>query len=342
MRLTRRALLLLLTPLVLFYVSLFWGRYPIEPLTVLQVLDSRVAPIPATWPPTVETVIVDVRLPRTLLAMLVGAGLSITGAAFQGMFRNPLVSPDILGVSAAAGLGAPVAILLSANAVTIQLAAFAVGLLGVGLTYAISRVYKTTPAIMLVLSGVVVAAFFGALVSGTKYVADPEQKLPAITFWLLGSLASASWASVVTVLPFMAIGTGALLLVRWRINVLSMGDEEARALGVRTEVLTGTALPTAIRGSTSCSPRRRRRSIVRSARRCTGRARTSWCARFRTGGWWRTSRSAPTSRGCATRPSGVATWPSEPGGGKLRDSSLGAPFAPTVRPETTESSGPAP
>ncbi len=239
MRLTRRGLLLLLTPLVLFYVSLFWGRYPIEPLTVLQVLASRVAPIPATWPPTVGTVIMDVRLPRTLLAMLVGAGLSITGAAFQGMFRNPLVSPDILGVSAAAGFGASVAILLSANALIIQLAAFGVGLLGVALTYGISRVYKTTPAIMLVLSGVVVAAFFGALVSGTKYVADPEQKLPAITFWLLGSLASASWASVVTVLPLMAIGTGALLLVRWRINVLSMGDEEARALGVRTEVLKG-------------------------------------------------------------------------------------------------------
>lgn len=238
MRPTRQGLLLLL-PLALFYVSLFWGRYPIEPLTVLQVLASRVAPIPATWPPTVETVIVDVRLPRTLLAMLVGAGLSITGAAFQGMFRNPLVSPDILGVSAAAGFGASVAILLSANALIIQLAAFGVGLLGVALTYGISRVYKTTPAIMLVLSGVVVAAFFGALVSGTKYVADPEQKLPAITFWLLGSLASASWASVVTVLPLMAIGTGALLLVRWRINVLSMGDEEARALGVRTEVLKG-------------------------------------------------------------------------------------------------------
>lgn len=238
MRPTRQGLLLLL-PLALFYVSLFWGRYPIEPLTVLQVLASRVAPIPATWPPTVETVIVDVRLPRTLLAMLVGAGLSITGAAFQGMFRNPLVSPDILGVSAAAGFGASVAILLSANALIIQLAAFGVGLLGVALTYGISRVYKTTPAIMLVLSGVVVAAFFGALVSGTKYVADPEQKLPAITFWLLGSLASASWSSVVTVLPLMAIGTGALLLVRWRINVLSMGDEEARALGVRTEVLKG-------------------------------------------------------------------------------------------------------
>jgi len=237
MRPTRQGLLLL--PLALFYVSLFWGRYPIEPLTVLQVLASRVAPIPATWPPTVETVIVDVRLPRTLLAMLVGAGLSITGAAFQGMFRNPLVSPDILGVSAAAGFGASVAILLSANALIIQLAAFGVGLLGVALTYGISRVYKTTPAIMLVLSGVVVAAFFGALVSGTKYVADPEQKLPAITFWLLGSLASASWSSVVTVLPLMAIGTGALLLVRWRINVLSMGDEEARALGVRTEVLKG-------------------------------------------------------------------------------------------------------
>jgi iron complex transport system permease protein len=183
------------------------------------------------------TVILDVRLPRVLLAMLAGAGLSISGAAFQGMFRNPLVSPDILGVSAAAGFGAALAILLSANSALIQVSAFGFGLLGVALTYGISRVYRTTPVVMLVLGGVVVAAFFGALVSATKYVADPENKLPAITFWLLGSLSTASWQNLWTTGPLIVLGCGALLLVRWRINLLAMGDDEARALGVRIERL---------------------------------------------------------------------------------------------------------
>ena len=120
--------------------------------------------------------------------MFVGAGLSISGAAYQGMFRNPLVSPDILGVSAAAGFGAALAILLSANIWELQFAAFAFGVLGVTLTYFIARIYKTTPTLMLVLSGVIVAAFFSALVSGAKLIADPEAKLPAITYWLLGGL----------------------------------------------------------------------------------------------------------------------------------------------------------
>jgi iron complex transport system permease protein len=140
-------------------------------------------------------------------------------------------------VSAAAGFGAALAILLSANGALIQLSAFGFGMLGVGLTYSISRVYRTTPVVMLVLGGVVVAAFFGALVSATKYVADPENKLPAITFWLLGSLSTASWQNVLTTGPLIVLGSVALLLVRWRINLLAMGDEEARALGVRIERL---------------------------------------------------------------------------------------------------------
>jgi iron complex transport system permease protein len=219
-------------------VSLFIGRFGVSPGTVIQILASRVLPLLVTAPADASTtVLLDVRLPRVLVAMLAGAGLSITGAAFQGMFRNPLISPDILGVSAAAGFGAALAILLSANGALIQLSAFCFGLLGVGMTYAISRVYRTTPVIMVVLGGVVVAAFFGALVSATKYVADPENKLPAITFWLLGSLSTASWQNVWTTGPLIVLGSSALLLVRWRINLLAMGDEEARALGVRIERL---------------------------------------------------------------------------------------------------------
>jgi iron complex transport system permease protein len=233
----KKLLFLIVLPLAIFYISLFIGRYPISPLIVIQVLISRIFPIDPSWAETIENIIFRIRLPRTLLAMFVGSALSVSGASFQGMFRNPLVSPDILGVSAAAGFGAALAILISGNAITIQVLAFLFGIFGVILTYLISRIYKTTPVLILVLSGVVVGAFFSALISATKYVADPYEKLPAITFWLMGSLASASVKDLITAAPPILFGTIGLLMVRWRINILAMGDEEARSLGIRTEVL---------------------------------------------------------------------------------------------------------
>ena len=230
---------LVIVPLVAFYLSLLIGRYPIDPGVAIGVLASRVMPITRYWPATVDTVMFQIRLPRALLAMLVGAALAISGASYQGMFRNPLVSPDILGVSSAAGFGAALAILLWNNTLWIEVSALAFGFVGVLLTYAISRVHKTSPAIMLVLAGVIVAAFFSALISVTKYVADPYEKLPAITFWLMGSLDEASWPRVLVSLPLISVGSIGLSLVSWRINLLAMGDEEARSLGVKTELLKG-------------------------------------------------------------------------------------------------------
>jgi ABC-type Fe3+-siderophore transport system, permease component len=232
----KKLIVLIALPLALFFVSLFWGRYPISPLTVIQVLAAKVLPIEPNWPDTVETVIFQIRMPRALLAMFVGASLAISGASFQGMFQNPLVSPGILGVSAGAGFGAALAILLSGNAVMIQVFALVFGMVAVALTYTISRVYKTTPVLMLVLSGVVVGALFSALISLTKYMADPYEKLPAIVFWLMGSLSASSVKDLFTAVPPMILGTTGLLLVRWRINILSMGDEEARSLGINTEL----------------------------------------------------------------------------------------------------------
>jgi iron complex transport system permease protein len=204
---------------------------------MLRVLASRALPIAHDWSDTVETVVFNIRLPRVLLAMCIGGGLSISGAAFQGMFQNPLVSPDILGVTAGAGFGAALAILFNGRAMAIQLSAFLFGIVAVALTYSIGRIYRTTPTLMLVLSGVVVGAIFSALLSLVKYVADPNQKLPAIVFWLMGSLGAATMKDLLTSAPLMLIGTAGLLLVRWQINVLSLGDEEARSLGVRTERL---------------------------------------------------------------------------------------------------------
>ena len=232
----RRPILIVL-PFLLLFLSLFVGRLDVGPGDVLSIVAAQLFPVQRSWPESVEIIVVQIRLPRALMAMCVGAGLSISGAAFQGMFRNPLVSPDVLGVSAASGFGAALAILLSRSALELQIIAFAFGLAGVAITYTLARVYQTTSVLMLVLSGVVVAAFFSALLSGAKFVADPENKLPAITYWLLGSFNAATLRTVAIVVPAIAVGTIGLLLVSWKLNLLSMGDEEARALGVRTEWL---------------------------------------------------------------------------------------------------------
>lgn len=229
--------LLIALPFLLLFISLFVGRFDVGPGDVLRIIAAQLMPIPRSWPESVETIVMQIRLPRALMAMSVGAGLSISGAAFQGMFRNPLVSPDVLGVSAASGFGAALAILLSRSTLELQIFAFGFGLLGVAITYILARTYQTTPILMLVLSGVVVAAFFSALLSGAKFVADPENKLPAITYWLLGSFNAVTLSAVTIIVPAIAVGTIGLLLASWKLNLLSMGDEEARALGVRTEQL---------------------------------------------------------------------------------------------------------
>ena len=221
----------------LFFVSLFIGRYPADPVTVGRILLSLVLPVDPTWPVTVETAVLDVRLPRALGAMLVGAGLSISGTAFQGLFRNPLVSPQILGVSAGAGFGAALALLLFDGTAQVQALAFVFGIIAVGITYAISRLYTINPVLMLVLAGMVVGALFQALTSMIKYVADPLNRLPAIVFWLMGSFNGVSLADLAWVAPPILVACAVLVLLRWRLNLLSLGEEEARSLGVNTRGL---------------------------------------------------------------------------------------------------------
>jgi iron complex transport system permease protein len=183
--------LIYVLPVVLVVFSLQLGRFPVAHWTVVEVLVSRVAPIHHSWSPAVDTIVMQVRLPRIVLGVCVGGGLSIGGAAVQGLFRNPLVSPEILGVSSSAGFGAALAILISGAALAINVLAFVFGFAGVAITYAVARVKGTVPVVMLVLSGVIVASFFGGLISVLEYVADPQKKLPDIVFWLLGSLAGA-------------------------------------------------------------------------------------------------------------------------------------------------------
>ena len=231
--------LMILAPIIAFCVTLFLGRYQISPGEVLKIIANNLfgAGYPQTWTDTAAITVLEVRLPRAIMAVLVGAGLSMSGAAFQGMFQNPLVSPYILGVSAGASFGAAVGLVLDMPNLAVQGLAFCFGIAAVIITYALAHIYKATPVLMLVLSGTVVSAFFQALLSIIKFTADGDEKLPAITFWLMGSLGSVSLQDIFIASIPIIISMAGLMALRWRINVLSMGDREARALGVKTEWL---------------------------------------------------------------------------------------------------------
>ncbi len=227
----------IITLIIIFVMSFLIGRYPISPSEVIIALFTGFFHIKMNLSPAIYTVVWDIRMPRIAAAMIVGAALSISGASFQGIFRNPLVSPDILGVSAGAGFGAALAILIGLSPIIIQIMAFSSGLIAVSLTYFLSKSFKGNTTLMMVLGGIAIGALFSAFTSCIKYVADPYSKLPEIVFWLMGSLATVNRQSVLMIILPILIGFCVLLMIRWRINILSMGDEEARSLGVDTEKL---------------------------------------------------------------------------------------------------------
>ena len=230
-------------PIAVILISLFIGRYPLSVPDVFSALFHGMGLTHLETTPVHLNVIWDIRLPRAILGAMVGASLAVSGASFQGMFRNPLVSSGILGVSSGAGFGASLAIVLfQGQPVYIYLFAFGFGLLAVFLAYLIGFTYKSTPTIMLVLGGVIVGAIFSALISLIKYMADPYEQLPSIVFWLMGSLASARFSEILVSLIPMATGVTGLLAMRWRLNVLSMGDQEAQSLGVNIFVTKGLAI----------------------------------------------------------------------------------------------------
>jgi len=217
--------------LALVVTAALIGAYPLSLGDIAQAFGRRLAGAPPQG--QIDTVLFEVRLPRVLAAVIIGAALAAAGAAYQTLFRNPLVSPDILGVSTGAGLGAVLGIFLSLPVAGIQLAAFVTGLATVGLVYGIaSVVHGREPLLVLVLAGVVVGALAGAAISLLKILADPYDQLPAIVFWLLGSLSAIRKGEVWAAIPLVAVALIPLVLLRWRINVLSLGDEEAKALGV--------------------------------------------------------------------------------------------------------------
>lgn len=228
----RRVMLLLLLALLCAVLLSFWvGYYPLTPLQVVRAFLTRFG-YEGDIPPQAITIFWSIRLPRILSAVFIGASLSVAGSTYQGMFRNPLVSPDILGVSSGASLGAALAILRGAPNWLIQVSAFAGGVTAVAASYLISRKSAHSQTLSLVLTGSMVMSLCNAGVTMIKYISDPNDVLQQITFWLMGSLTKTNMASFRWSAIPMAVGLSVILLLRWRINLLTLEDEEARSLGI--------------------------------------------------------------------------------------------------------------
>ena len=247
-------LLAMLAALVGATLLSFWiGYYPLSPGDVVRAFLSRFG-VESSMDPNAVTIFWNIRLPRILSAVFIGASLSAAGAAYQSMFRNPLVSPDILGVSSGASLGAAIAILCGQANWVVQLAAFTGGVCAVALSYIISRKSPHSQTLSLVLTGSMVMALCNAGVTMIKYVADPNDVLQQITFWLMGSLTKTDMESFLWSGVPMALGLAVVLLLRWRLNVLTLDEEEARSLGinVRRTRLIFIAASTLLSASAVC------------------------------------------------------------------------------------------
>jgi len=235
-KMRQRGALLLLTVIMLIIAILSFtiGRYGIPLSDLLKYLITG-----DYTDENLPVLVLQIRLPRILMALLAGGALSVSGAAYQGMFRNPMVSPDILGVSSGAGFGAAIAILCSVGLLGIQLSAFVAGLAAVFVSLFFSRIMEARHdrILTLVLAGMVISALFGALISLMKYIADSESKLPEITFWLMGSLNNVSLKEVAIVAPVILIALIPMYLNSWKMNLLSFGDEEAQSMGVNVRSL---------------------------------------------------------------------------------------------------------
>jgi len=225
-----KALIILISPIFIGWLALFLGAYGVTPFMVLKILLNETLHIFEIGDIPEKAIIIDIRLPRVILAGLVGACLSGAGVTLQGIFRNPLVDPFILGISAGAAFGCAITIGFLSS-FPIQFMAFIFAISAVVIAYTVTRTQGEISRLPLILSGVIVSAFFTALVSIVKFLVDPH-KLQSIVYWLMGSFSLADWRHVTISFPFIMAGLVPIFFMRWRLNVLSMGEEEARTLGV--------------------------------------------------------------------------------------------------------------
>jgi iron complex transport system permease protein len=234
-RLAHKWPLLLILPVAAFLFSFSIGRFPITIPELLHTLYYHFIDPQQIIDPNMETTLFNIRLPRVLAVLLVGGGLSIAGASYQGMFKNPMVSPDILGASAGAGFGACIAMLLEMPTLHVQIFSFCGGLIAVLFAVTATKRFSRDAILGLVLGGMMVSTLFQSGTSALKLLADADNKLPQITFWLMGSFNTMNNPRLVSILIPMGLGYGILFFMGWQLNVLSFGEEEARSLGIKTQ-----------------------------------------------------------------------------------------------------------
>jgi iron complex transport system permease protein len=240
----RHVLFFSLTLGMLAFMAICIGRLSTNPLDVFHAIQSKWGFI-ETGDEAMETVVFSIRIPRVLASMMIGAMLSLSGAVYQGVFRNPLVSPDILGVSAGASVGAAGAILLGLGMIQQQGFAFLGGILAVVMATTIPKLLRNNSNLMLVLSGIIVGGFLTSLLAIMKFVADEQTELAAIVFWQMGSFATLGMKEVVAIGPAFFIGATLLIGLSWRINILSFGESEARTLGMNIKQIRGITIASA-------------------------------------------------------------------------------------------------
>ena len=220
---------------LVFVIVLAIGRFSIPFGDTIRILFSKIFPISQTWTNVQEATILTLRLPRAVVAIIAGGTLALSGATYQSIFKNPMVSPDLLGVSSGACVGAALAMLFGLGSAMIQVSAFAFGLAAVALTVTIPRLIRNESTIALVLSGIVVGSLMGSILTVIKYIADTSSQLAEITYWTMGSFATVEFVDLLPILPTIVIPTVIILLMRYRLNVLSLGDNEARTLGINLQ-----------------------------------------------------------------------------------------------------------
>ena len=244
-------IILIVLPVIAALIALGIGRMNIPPGEVVSVLRARLAG--GHWESElVEKTVMTLRLPRILLAALVGAGLSVSGCAFQSLFANPLATPDTLGVASGASFGAALGLLMGFNLVGVQIVGMAMGGLAVALTWLAGSGKDRGGLSYIVLSGIMIGSLFSALVSLIKFVADEESQLPAITYWLMGGLDKANYRTLSLGAPVIFTGIVVFCLIRWRMNLLPLTDDEARSSGVNIRALRAVTVVCATAITASC------------------------------------------------------------------------------------------
>lgn len=234
--------LLLLVFILTFFISFALGRYPVDPVTLVKILLSRILPLEETWSSQAETVVFNIRLPRVLIGAFIGAGLSLSGLVYQGIFQNPMVSPDVLGSTSGAAAGSALGILAGMGYFSISAMSFLGGITAVLIVLMIARRVPGQPVLGLVLSGIMISSLFNSLLSFIKLVADTDDVLPQITYYLIGSLSSTRNSDLAACALLITVPAMVLYLIRWNLNVMTLGEEEAVSLGVNTKAIRFTAV----------------------------------------------------------------------------------------------------